>query len=308
MLNPTPSSTRPFAIPAAETAFSRPPALFRVLLLTTLALLGFAANSLLCRGALGTGHADAATFTGLRLLSGAAVLRLLALPARGVRGGSWASAFALFAYAGAFSFAYLWLGAGVGALLLFGAVQVTMIGAGIVRGDRPGPRVWLGSLLAMGGLAWLTVPGARAPSLAGSALMLAAGVAWGVYSLRGRRSGAPPLPATADNFLRSLPFALALWVPFASRAHLTAQGAALAVASGALASGVGYSLWYAALPSLRPATAAVVQLLVPVIAAGAAVALLGESVSARLAVAAAAILGGVALAILPRRDAERARA
>ncbi len=272
----------------------------RVFLLTGLALLGFAANSLLCRGALGAGQADAPTFTGLRLLSGATVLWLLARPAGGVRGGSWASAFALFAYAGAFSFAYLWLGAGVGALLLFGGVQVTMIGAGIARGIRPGARVWLGSLLATGGLAWLTVPGARAPSLPGSILMLAAGVSWGIYSLRGRRSGAPPLPTTADNFLRSLPFALALFVPFAISAHVTARGATLALISGALASGVGYSLWYAALPSLKPATAAVVQLLVPVIAASAAVVLFGETVTPRFAVAAAAILGGVALAIVPR--------
>jgi len=306
MPDPALRSPTPVAIPT-DASPSRAPVTIRVVLLTSLALLGFAANSLLCRGALGAGQADAASFTGLRLLSGAAVLWLLARPVGGVRGGSWASAFALFAYAGAFSFAYLWLGAGVGALLLFGAVQVTMIGAGIVRGDRPGARVWCGSLLATGGLAWLTVPGARAPSLAGSALMLAAGAAWGVYSLRGRRSAAPPLPTTAANFLRSLPFALALWMPFSVRAHLTAQGATLAVASGALASGVGYSLWYAALPSLRPATAAIVQLLVPVIAASAAVALFGEAVSARFAVAAAAILGGVALAVVPWRQAGRAK-
>ena len=300
MRDPTPPSVKPLSIPAPTAgALSRPAAL-RVVVLTTFALLGFAANSLLCRGALGAGQADAASYTALRLVSGAAVLWLLARPAGGIRGGSWASALALFAYAGAFSFAYLWLGAGVGALLLFGAVQITMIGWGIARGSRPGARVWLGSLLATGGLAWLTLPGARAPSLAGSALMLVAGVSWGVYSLRGRRSSAPPLPTTADNFVRSVPFALALFVPLAWNAHLTLRGATLALISGAIASGVGYSLWYGALPSLKPATAAIVQLLVPVIAASAAVVLFRETVSARFAVAAAAILGGVALAILPR--------
>jgi len=272
----------------------------RVVLAIAAALVAFAANSLLCRAALGGARADAASFTFLRLASGAAVLLLLSRGAGGARGGSWPSAAALFVYAAAFSFAYFFLSAGVGALLLFGAVQVTMIGWGIARGSRPGARVWLGSLLATGGLAWLTLPGARAPSLAGSTLMLAAGVSWGVYSLRGRSSAAPPLPTTADNFVRSVPFALALFVPLAWNAHLTLRGATLALISGAIASGVGYSLWYGALPSLKPATAAIVQLLVPLIAASAAVVLFSETVSARFAVAAAAILGGVALAILPR--------
>ncbi len=272
----------------------------RVVLATAAALVAFAANSLLCRAALGGGRADAASFTGLRLASGAAVLILLSRGAGGARGGSWPSAVALFVYAAAFSFAYFFLSAGVGALLLFGAVQVTMIGAGIAAGERPAPSVWAGLVLALGGLVHLSLRGARIPSPGGTALMLAAGAAWGVYSLRGRRAG-PPLPATADNFRRAAPLAILLWfaAALAGMTHLSPGGAALAIASGGVTSGLGYVAWYSALPHLTAARAAVLQLSVPVLAAAGGILLLGEVLTARLVVAGTAILAGIALATRP---------
>jgi drug/metabolite transporter (DMT)-like permease len=274
-------------------------------LLTVLALVGFAANSLLCRAALAGGGQliDAASFTTVRLVSGALVLGVL-LRLRGGRyqGGSSGSALALFAYAAGFSLAYVRISAGVGALLLFGCVQATMLGTGLVRGERPRPLEWAGLLLALGGLVALTAPGATAPDLAGAALMAGAGVAWGVYSLRGRGS-TDPLAATAHNFLLSVPLTLALSAVGAAvqvAPHATARGVVLAVASGAVASGVGYSLWYAALPHLTATRAAIVQLSVPVIAATGGVLLLDETVTARLVGAGAALLCGVMLALAAR--------
>src|SRR5262245_24327578 len=281
----------------------------RVVLATAAALVAFAANSLLCRAALGGGTADAASFTALRLASGALALVVLCRAGGGARGGSWPSAAALFAYAAAFSFAYFSLSAGVGALLLFGAVQITMIGAGIAAGERPPWSVWAGVLLALGGLAYLSLRGARIPSPAGTALMLSAGAAWGIYSLRGRRSG-PPLPATADNFRRAAPLAVLLWIAAAlfGATHLTPAGAALAIASGAITSGLGYVAWYSALPHLTAARAAVLRLSVPVLAAMGGVLLLGEVLTARLVVSVAAILAGIALASrrAPRQAEPRA--
>ncbi|MCP3139667.1 DMT family transporter [Pyxidicoccus xibeiensis] len=269
---------------------------------TVLALVGFAANSLLCRAALAGGGRliDAASFTGVRLVSGAVVLAVLLRMRSGRReGGSWPSALALFAYAAGFSLAYVRIGAGVGALLLFGCVQATMLGTGLVRGERPRAREVAGLLLALGGLVGLTAPGASAPDTVGAALMAGAGVAWGVYSLRGR-GNRTPLAATADNFLRSVPFTVALsgvgWL-VQGTPHATGRGVALAVASGALASGVGYSLWYAALPHLTATRAAIVQLSVPVLAAVGGVLLLGEVVTLRLALAGGALLAGVLLAL-----------
>ena len=268
--------------------------------LCSAALLGFAANSLLCRAALGGGSIDAASFTALRLASGAAVLALLARRAPDRRAGSWASAAALAGYAAAFSFAYLRLTAATGALILFAAVQATMLGWGIWRGERPRALEWLGFAIAAGGLVALTLPGLAAPDPLGGALMAAAGLSWGIYSLRGR-GARDPLAVTADNFARTLPLAAVLALGALTLAgHATIRGAALAVASGALASGVGYSLWYAALPQLAATRAAIVQLSVPAVTAGAAVALLGEAMTPRFAVAATAILGGVALAVLAR--------
>jgi drug/metabolite transporter (DMT)-like permease len=270
-----------------------------VAVLVACALVGFAANSLLCRAALGDLSIDAASFTAIRIGSGAAVLFALA---RGSTGGagSWPSAAALFAYAAAFSFAYLRLTTATGALVLFACVQATMIGWGVARGARPRALEWLGLALAAGGLVALLLPGLAAPDPLGATLMALAGIAWGVYSLRGR-SAARPLAATADNFLRAVPFAAALLlaIPLAG-GHISARGAALAAASGALASGLGYSLWYAALPSLAPARAAIVQLSVPVLAASGGALVLGETVTFRFAAATAAILGGIAIALLGR--------
>jgi drug/metabolite transporter (DMT)-like permease len=273
--------------------------------LTALALIAFAGNSLLCRLALAAGAADAASFTAVRLASGALVLGALAR-AR-LRAGSWASAAALFLYAAPFSFAYLRLGAGVGALILFAAVQATMFAWGIrARGERPRAQTWLGMGLALGGLAWLTVPGASAPDPLGASAMAVAGVAWGVYSLRGR-GVADPLATTAAAFVRSVPFAALLvgGQAAAGGLHASPRGVALAAASGAVASGLGYTIWYAALRGLTATRAAVLQLLVPVLAALGGVAVLGERPSPRFLVAAAAILGGVALAVLTPPSSRR---
>jgi drug/metabolite transporter (DMT)-like permease len=275
----------------------------RTALCTAAALIAFAANSLLCRLALMGGAIDAASFTGLRLASGAVVLALLAGLRQGDRprsSASWISGAALFAYAAPFSFAYLRLGTGVGALVLFGSVQATMIGWGIARGERPRFLVWLGLAIAMAGLVALAAPGRTAPDPLGVGLMAIAGAAWGVYTLRGRQSGSDPVVANAAAFLRSVPLAAVLVALGASGAAITGRGALLAIASGALASGVGYAVWYAALRGLTVTRAAVLQLLVPVLAAAGGVLLLGESATSRLLLAAAGILGGVALAIRGR--------
>lgn len=273
---------------------------------TALAMVAFAANSLLCRGALGGGGTDAVTFTLLRLLSGALVLGLLArrrerAPAP-ARTGGWWSALALFAYAIGFSLAYLRIPAGTGALLLFSAVQLTMVGFGLWRGERPRLREWCGLVVSLGGLGWLTAPGLAAPDPVGALLMLGAGVAWGVYSLRGR-GVADPLAVNAANFTRSVPLALlagALALLVASP-RVDAAGAMLAIASGGVASGLGYAVWYRALAGLSATRAALVQLSVPPLAASGGVVLLGEALTTRLVVGGTAILGGIALAVASRR-------
>ena len=272
----------------------------RIVALTAGTLVCFAANSLLCRAALGPRLVDPATFTSLRLASGAAAMALLVALARRTRpsGGTPGSALALFLYAAAFSLAYVRIGAGVGALLLFAAVQVTMVGWTAARGARPSALQFAGVALALAGLAWLVLPGAAAPDPGGAALMLAAGVAWGVYSLRGRgAAGRDPIAVTASNFLLSVPLTAAFSVALARQASATPAGIALAVASGALASGGGYSLWYAVVPALGATRAAAVQLAVPVLAGLGATAFLGERLTARIAIAAAAILAGIALTL-----------
>jgi drug/metabolite transporter (DMT)-like permease len=271
----------------------------RLALLTALALTAFAGNSLLCRAALAHGAIDAAGFTLVRLLSGAAVLVLLVRVRSGKAAGSgnWPSALALFAYAAAFSFAYLQLTAATGGLLLFGAVQATMIAYGLSRGERLGAWQVAGMLLAGVGLVVLLLPGLSAPPLSAALLMLAAGIAWGVYSLRGRGAG-DPLRVTAGNFVRAVPFAALLAVLLFGQIAATPAGITYAVASGALASGVGYAIWYSALPHLRATTAATVQLSVPVIAALGGAVLLSEALTLRLVVASVAIVGGIALVVL----------
>ncbi len=270
----------------------------RIAILTAATLVCFAANSLLARAALRPRLADPATFTSIRIASGAAALALLLAVARRARpaGGTWGSAVAMFLYAAAFSLAYVRIGAGVGALLLFAAVQVTMVGWSAARGARPTATQLVGVGVALAGLAWLAAPGASAPDPLGAALMLGAGVAWGVYSLRGH-AARDPLAVTAHNFVLAVPLAIALGAALARGASITAPGVALAAASGALASGGGYSLWYAVVPSLGATRAAAVQLAVPVLAWLGATAFLGERLTLRVAVAAAAILSGIALTL-----------
>ncbi len=276
----------------------------RTAALTVVAMVAFAANSVLCRLALQDTSIDPASFTIIRLVSGAAMLAAL-IAFRGgkaarLRAGSWRAALALFAYAAAFSFAYVSLTAGTGALLLFAAVQATMIGTGLARGERLTRGQVAGVTLALGGLVYLMLPGLAAPPLVGALLMIAAGVAWGVYSLLGRGTS-DALATTSGNFLRTVPMAIALGVVGLDTPRVDGAGALYAVLSGALASGAGYAVWYAALRGLRATSAATVQLSVPVIAAVGGVLFLGEAVSMRLALSSVAILGGVAMVLLSRR-------
>ncbi len=290
-------------------------------------MLAFAGNSLLCRIALKQTGIDPASFTSLRLASGALMLALLVFlrgrsgtgagrqgasytaPAlRPWQGGSWLSALALFVYAAGFSFAYVSLTAATGALLLFGVVQTSMIGWGLSRGERLRPLQWLGLVTASAGLVWLLLPGLTAPSLSAGALMASAGVAWAVYTLRGRATGSggavlDATTVTAGNFLRAAPLALGVSALLWPLARWDVQGALLALASGALASGLGYAIWYTALRGLSATRAAIVQLTVPALATAGGVLLLGELLTPHLLGASAAVLGGVALVILARPSA-----
>lgn len=275
--------------------------LLHTTILTLLALTAFAANSVLCRLALTSTDIDPATFSSIRLASGAVTLWLI-VRRRRVRpelGGSWSSAGALFVYAAAFSFAYVTLPTGAGALLLFGAVQATMIGAGLWAGERMSTGQWGGFVVALGGLVALMLPGLSSPPLGGSVLMLAAGLAWGIYSLQGRHRD-DPAGATAGNFLRTLPLTGLMSVAAWPWMRLDGAGALYAVLSGALASGVGYAVWYAALRGLTATRAATVQLTVPILAALGGVAFLGEPITVRQLIAAVAILSGVTLVLLGR--------
>lgn len=268
----------------------------RTAVLTSLAMIAFASNNLLTRGALGANLIDAPSFTLIRLVSGTAVLGLLQRHRAGtgqlVRGGDWTAALALAAYAIAFTVAYTLIGAGPGALLLFGAVQATMIGTALVQGERPGVGAWLGLVLAIGGLALLTLPGASAPAPAGAAFMMAAGVCWGAYTLAGR-GGRDPLAATAGNFWRASILTLVVLVWFVRWDRITWVGVGLAVVCGAFASGVGYTIWYGALAGLSRWRASLVQLVVPVLTASAAALLLDEVITLRLAVATGLVAVGV---------------
>jgi drug/metabolite transporter (DMT)-like permease len=263
----------------------------------------FASNSLLCRAALKSTSIDAASFTTIRLISGAIILWVIVRTNYGtnVGGGNWPSAFMLFVYAVGFSFAYISLSAATGALLLFSAVEATMISHGIWMGERLRRVQLLGLVLAFGGFIGLLLPGLTAPPLGGSISMLIAGVAWGIYSLRGR-GARDPVKSTAGNFLRAVPMAIALSILSFKGATLDNAGVGYAVASGALASGIGYSIWYMALPALKATSAAIVQLCAPVIAALGGLVLLSEPITLRLALACIAILGGIALAILEKRN------
>jgi len=271
------------------------------LLLTAMAMLAFAANSILCRMALGEGTIDAASFTSIRLLSGALTLgAILVYRQRGFARGriNMLSVLMLFSYAICFSFSYINLATGTGALILFGTVQLTMIGYGLLQGERLGKLAWLGIAAAFGGLVYLLMPGVTAPPLFSSLLMVIAGLAWGIYSLRGKASS-NPLINTAWNFIGTLPLALLTTLYFLPQVSLSSNGIMLAILSGAFASGIGYAIWYRALPHLAPTHAATVQLSVPVIAAFGGVMLMAEPVSLRLIISGVVVLGGIYLTIRP---------
>jgi len=273
----------------------------RVVVLTGLALMAFAANSVLCRLALGTGSIDAASFTVARLLSGSLTL-VVVLFLRSERSlipkyGSWMSSWMLFIYAISFSYAYITLETGTGALILFGAVQITMILTAVLTGTQLKSSEWIGVGVAFGGFVYLVMPGVSTPSLLGFSLMLISGIAWGIYTLRGRGSERPLLD-TAHNFMRTVPLLVILFLSTRFQMNYSTQGLIYAVLSGALASGVGYSIWYAALKHLSASQAAVLQLLVPVIAAMGGVLFVGERITPRLIVSALMVLGGIFLVIL----------
>jgi drug/metabolite transporter (DMT)-like permease len=271
---------------------------------TTFALVAFAFNSILCRLALRGDEIDPVGFTLVRLASGAAVLILLSYffggKSKQANEGNWISAFFLFAYAICFSLAYLNLSAGMGALILFGCVQLTMIGWSIAKGERPPPLEWIGLLAALGGLVYLVFPSLEAPPLWSSSLMAGAGIAWGAYTLRGKGSS-DPLSDTTANFVRSVPMIAVVAIPFFQQIHSSSRGILLAVLSGAVASGVGYTAWYTALKGLTATRAAVLQLAVPVLAAAGGVWFLSEVATTRLWIAAALILGGIAIVIAARK-------
>ncbi|MCB8838174.1 DMT family transporter [Aurantimonas sp. VKM B-3413] len=277
--------------------------------LTTLAMIAFAGNSLLARLGMASGTADPLGFTGLRLSIGAAVLALILQlsharkPSEARRfAGSWASAAALFVYALAFSLAYGRVGAAVGALVLFAAVQATMIAWGLFKGERPSLREALGLAAAFAAFVWWLTPGLTRPDPLGTGLMVLSGAAWGVYSLRGRGAG-DPMRATAGNFIRTLPLALPLIAVSAIKGGMTGEGILIAAASGGITSALGYILWYRALGGLTALSAAIVQLCVPVIAALGAVLFLSETLGPRFVLAGLIVIGGIAFALLSKRRA-----
>jgi drug/metabolite transporter (DMT)-like permease len=276
----------------------------KIFFYTSFALVAFAFNSILCRLALGAEAIDAASFTTVRLVSGALTLWIIfsffGKRESVLKQGNWFSAFFLFAYAICFSLAYISLTTATGALILFGSVQLTMITAALAKGERPNALEWLGLIFAFGGLIYLVFPGLAAPPILSSALMIFAGIAWGFYTLRGRGS-TNPLADTTGNFLRSVPMIVLVSLPFINQIHLSQQGILFAVLSGAVASGIGYSVWYAALKYHTATRAAILQLSVPALAASGGAIILSESVSLRLMLASALILGGIGLAILGKK-------
>ncbi len=275
----------------------------KIVAASTLALVAFAGNSVLCRLALGEGQIDAASFTVIRLLSGALVLALILIASGKGRTttskGSWLSALMLFLYAVTFSYAYISLDTGTGALILFGVVQITMILVSIVSGNRLHLSEWVGVTIAFVGFLYLVLPSLTTPSLNGFILMSLSGVAWAFYTLRGRQSKSPTAD-TAYNFIRTTPLFLVLAIVGFQDANLSREGIILATISGAIASGVGYIIWYIALGGLTATQAAVMQLLVPVIAAAGGVVFANEIVSARLVWSSIMVLGGILTVVLGR--------
>lgn len=282
----------------------------KVFLYTIFALFAFAFNSILCRLALGMNLIDASAFTAIRLVSGAVTLLAISLFVErknaGIKQGNWLSAFTLFAYAICFSFAYTKLSTGTGALILFGSVQATMIVSALARGERPRILEWLGLFLALGGLIYLVFPGLAAPPFFSSMLMAFAGIAWGFYTLRGK-SSRNPLADTTGNFIRAVPMVVLACLPFLSSIFYTEKGILFAVLSGAIASGIGYSVWYAALKFHTATRAAILQLSVPILAAIGGVVLLSETVTFRLSAAAILILGGIGLTLFGKKFGKKLR-
>lgn len=270
---------------------------------TLLALIAFAANSVLCRFALGTEQIDAASFTSVRLISGVVVLAIVMLliqrTTKVVSKGSWVSGIALFIYAATFSFAYITLDTGTGALILFGAVQITIILTSIVKGNRLHYAEWLGTIVAFSGFVYLVLPGLTTPSILGFILMAISGIAWGGYTLLGKGS-INPIQDSAYNFVRSIPLVVVLLLVFLPSIKLSSEGIILAVLSGGLASGLGYALWYMVLGSISATVSAVVQLLVPVLASIGGVLFVSEEITLRLIVSGALILSGVFLVVIGR--------
>lgn len=277
--------------------------LLKTIFFTSFALIAFAANSVLCRLALGEGTIDAASFTSIRLLSGAVVLliilKLTDKDNTTSSQGNWLSALMLFTYAIAFSYAYITLDTGTGALILFGSVQITMILLSMFSGNRLHISEWIGMLVAFTGFVYLVLPGVSTPSLTGFLLMTLAGIAWGIYTLRGRGSK-NPLADTTQNFVRTLPLVIILALITLQQAQLSSTGIILAILSGAVASGIGYTIWYLALGGLSATQAAVVQLSVPVIAALGGVIFVSEIISLRLTISSTMILGGILIVVLGR--------
>ena len=278
--------------------------LVKTIFYTGLALLAFAANSVLCRLALGAGAIDASSFTVIRLLSGVITLLVIIKMANHktsspIQKGSWFASLMLFLYATAFSFAYITLDTATGALILFGSVQITMVLLSLISGNRLHITEWLGVLIAFAGFVYLMLPEITTPSVNGFLLMSLAGIAWGIYTLKGRGSNTP-LMDTGYNFFRTIPLVLILLVITVKNANYSSEGILLAVLSGGIASGMGYTVWYLALRGLTATQAAVVQLLVPVIAALGGVIFISEKITLRLMVSASIILGGIFLVILGR--------
>ena len=277
--------------------------LVKIIIFTGMALIAFAANSVLCRLALGERAIDASSFTVIRLLSGAMVL-LAIISIKGNKTdsstkGSWSASLMLFLYALTFSFAYITLDTGTGALILFGSVQITMILLSLISGDRLHITEWTGVAIAFIGFVYLILPGLTTPSAMGFLLMVVAGIAWGIYTLKGRSSDVP-LMDTAYNFLRALPLVIILAIITVKNAHYSYEGVLLAVLSGGIASGIGYTIWYIALGGLSATQAAVVQLLVPVIAAFGGIVFVSEAATLRLTASATMILGGILMVVLGR--------
>jgi drug/metabolite transporter (DMT)-like permease len=281
--------------------------LIKTILFTGLALIAFAANSVLCRLALGESAIDASTFTIVRLLAGAIVLTVIMSISKiksnsntnSSTKGSWPASTALFIYGLTFSFAYVTLDTATGALILFGSVQITMILMSIFSGNRLHISEWFGMAIAFTGFVYRILPGVTTPSVIGFLLMTVSGIAWGIYTLKGRGSK-NPIMDTAFNFLRTMPFVIILAIVTFKYAHYSSEGILLAVLSGSIASGIGYMIWYSALSGLSVTQAAVLQLLVPVIAAVGGIIFVSESISFRLTVSSAMILGGILMVVLGR--------